>query len=350
MTKRRLIWLAALAVLLGAYYALTGSRPVMNAISDAAKSIKRAAAACCSLVRFSVGEIILILSILAVLFYLVFLIVTLIRNRRTFFSRILLAIDVVLSVLLILNFTFGASFHADGFCEKSGLTPRGGTVKELYTLTEKFTDLVNSLAPDAPRDENNRMKVSADEILERAEGLYDEITEEFPCLSGPEVRAKKLILSRVMSAMGYTGIFFPFTGEANVNVDFPPAFLPDTVAHELAHQRGAASEDEANFVGIVASLKSNDSIYQYSGALSAWSHLGNALYQYDHEAYFELYRQLDPMVQADILASNEYWAAFESPVTEVSEAVYDSFLKSYGETDGVKTYGEVVGLLLAYYA
>lgn len=43
-----------------------------------------------------------------------------------------------------------------------------------------------------------------------------------------------------MSRINYTGFFFPYTAEANVNVDSPLCMLPSTIAHELAHQRGVA--------------------------------------------------------------------------------------------------------------
>lgn len=353
MIRRRLVWLALAAALAAAFFALRSNRAVMNAVNSAALAVKRVLAAACSPVRFSVGEILVGLAVLAALVFIVCAVAAVIKNKgsrlRTLGRRALLALDVVLTVVVIFDFTLGASYYADGFTEREGITPRGGTVEELRTLTEEFTGLVNGYAGGVPRDERGRMDMSADEIIDRAAGLYGAAEREFPSLVGPERRAKKIVFSRAMSALGYTGVYIPFTGEANVNVDFPAAYLPDTVAHELAHQRGVASEDEANFAAIVSALTSGDPAYEYSGALSAWSALGSELYKYDSEGYFELFRALDPGAQEDIRAANEYWAAFDSPVSEASEAVYDSFLKGYGESNGVRTYGMVVGLLLAYY-
>ena len=70
-----------------------------------------------------------------------------------------------------------------------------------------------------------------------------------------DVPPKAMRFSRVMSAMGFTGFYFPFTGECNVNVDFPAATLPSTVAHELSHRRGIASEQECNFRAVLACLR-----------------------------------------------------------------------------------------------
>ena len=38
-----------------------------------------------------------------------------------------------------------------------------------------------------------------------------------------------------------------------------------------------------------------------------------------------------------------------NPAATVSKAIYDSSLKSYGQTDGIQSYGTVVDLLVAYY-
>ena len=57
-----------------------------------------------------------------------------------------------------------------------------------------------------------------------------------------------------MSYLDFTGFFFPFTAEANVNTDFPGALFASTIAHELSHQRGVAREQEANFTAVLACL------------------------------------------------------------------------------------------------
>jgi len=125
--------------------------------------------------------------------------------------------------------------------------------------------------------------------------------------------------------------------------------IPATIAHEMAHQRGVASEQEANFVEILTCMKSGNPVYEYSGAFSAFINLGNALYRYDKEAYAQLWYSLPPEVLADMQANNEYWQQFENKAAEVTEKVYDSFLKSQGQELGVQSYGACVDLLIAYY-
>ena len=139
------------------------------------------------------------------------------------------------------------------------------------------------------------------------------------------------------------------TGESVLNVDSPACFLPSTIAHELAHQRGIASEQECNFLAVAAATSCDDPVYVYSGYLLGYIHLSNALYKADRELWTQLRQELAEEVLLDIQYNNAYWQQWESPVDTVSQKVYDTFLKSYGQEDGVQSYGTVVDLLVAYY-
>ena len=132
--------------------------------------------------------------------------------------------------------------------------------------------------------------------------------------------------------MDFTGFYFPFTGEANLNVDCPASFLPSTIVHEMAHQRGIASEQECNFIAIAVSLASGDPVYRYSGLLMGYVHLGNALYRADPDRWQVIRDTLPDTVVADLRQNSAYWAAFEGPVNDAASKVYDSFLKSNGES------------------
>ena len=158
-----------------------------------------------------------------------------------------------------------------------------------------------------------------------------------------------MFFSRVMSAMNFTGVYFAFTGESNINVDAPACLTPSTIAHELSHQRGIASEQECNFLAVLASTTSGDPVYEYSGWLMGYIHLGNALYQADPAAWQAIRDSLPDTVLADLASNNAYWASFEGAAADASQKVYDTILKGYGQEDGIRSYGTVVDLLVAYY-
>ena len=127
------------------------------------------------------------------------------------------------------------------------------------------------------------------------------------------------------------------------------AMIPSTIAHELSHQRGIASEQECNFIAIAASTTAQSPAYRYSGWLMGFTYLSNALYRADQEAWKQVRMLLPDTVVADLRDNSAYWAEFEGPVNDAAQKVYDSFLKSSGESRGTQSYGTVVDMLMAYY-
>ena len=223
------------------------------------------------------------------------------------------------------------------------------SAQQLEAVTRYFGRQVAACADAVPRDEAGRFAVPRSEIMaqESTAGLYDGLTERWAFLTGPDRRAKPAFYSKLMSAWGFTGYLCPLTGESTLNVDCPEVFLPVTIAHEYAHQRGVAAEQEANFVGIMASIASGRPAYVYSGWLYGYQHLSNALYRADPEAAAACMAELPAAARADFDLNNAYWASWEGPVREVGEAVYDSFLQSYGQELGMQSYGACVDLLVA---
>ena len=231
----------------------------------------------------------------------------------------------------------------------SGLDSGEISTEQLETVTAYFAALSNRYAGQVQRDENGLYTADRAAILARSPEVFEKIQEKFPCLAGPAVAAKPFMFSKLLSYTDFTGFFFPFTGEANVNTDFPPSLFASTVAHELSHQRGVAKEQEANFVAVMASLEYGDADYCYSACLLAYTHLGNALYSADREAWRAIYESLDENILKDFAANRGYWAQFETPVQAVSNTVYEGFLQSYDQELGLKSYGACVDLLVNYY-
>jgi hypothetical protein len=125
--------------------------------------------------------------------------------------------------------------------------------------------------------------------------------------------------------------------------------LPATAVHELAHRAGAAAEDEANLMAILACTQSDNKDFVYSGNMMAFSYLHSALYSNDKELWEQAIGLLDREVALDIVARGEYWEQFESPVETVATGVYDSYLKHNDQELGIKSYGACVDLLVEYY-
>jgi hypothetical protein len=153
-----------------------------------------------------------------------------------------------------------------------------------------------------------------------------------------------------MSQTEITGIFIPFTMEANVNVDIPDYSIPATMLHELAHLRGFMREDEANYIAYLAGMESDNAEFKYSSTMLALITAGNALYDKDPDLYFEIRDQYSDGVLKDIRANSRYWQQYDDTViSTVSNKINDTYLKANAQTDGIQSYGRMLDLMLAKY-
>ena len=223
------------------------------------------------------------------------------------------------------------------------------SAEALERVTVYFAEVLADAADEVPRDETGVCQLDRKAVLAGAASAYDGIYEEFPFLRMETGGVKPFGCSSALSVLRFTGFYFPFTGEANVNMDSPSAYLPATVCHEMAHQRGIISEQECNFVGILAATRSDDPAYRYAGWLEGYVYLSNALYRSDPERCLAIRETLPEEVRADLRADSAYWARFRGPVSQVSETVYDVFLKTNGDENGVRSYGMVTDLLVTYF-
>ncbi len=315
--------------------------------------LKRLFAAALSVLPFSLAEAEVVLVLPAALIFTAAGVAKALRSKE-YKSRAVLAClsrlaSAVLAVFTAFNMLWGINYYSLSFKQRSGIAADGCTVDELAAATAHFALLVNETAPYVPRDGNGLYREDVDGIFDRCTVLFRSITDEFPFLDGLEVRPKGVILSEQLSMINTTGITFPFTGECCVNTHAPMCFIPVTAAHETAHQRNVASEDEANFVAVLACLASDDMSFRYSGSLFGYLLLSNALYSADKDTWAEIGSSLCSEARADLSYNNAYWRHYKGEASETADRMYDGLLKTYGNEDGIKSYGAAADLLTAYF-
>ncbi|MBR1457116.1 MAG: DUF3810 domain-containing protein [Oscillospiraceae bacterium] len=349
--RHALLLVSALVVVL--HLLTRGSHALNAALSQRfVRPVHRALSTLCARVPFSVAEVLLGLAAAGLVVYIILSVARVIRRPnkgRQVYITIMTLAAFGLAVYAGFCLLWGVYYYGDDFASASGLEDGAVSTEELTAVTEYFAALANAYAAQVPRDENGVCATDRGAVLARSAELYEQTERQFPCLAGPPLRAKGVYFSRVMSYTDFTGFFFPFTAEANVNTDFPPSLFAATVGHELAHQRGVAKEQEANFVSVLACLNYGQADFVYSAALLAYTHLGNALYTADREAWERVYDSLDEAVRLDFAANRAYWRQFDTPVQAVSNTVYEGFLHSYDQVLGLRSYGACVDLLVHYY-
>jgi len=185
--------------------------------------------------------------------------------------------------------------------------------------------------------------------LSDASKAMDAASEKFPVLAGNTVLPKPVILSHYWSYTGITGMYFPFFGEANVNVDVPDSQLPMIICHEVSHTRGIAREQDANLAGFLACIYSTRTDFQYSAYQFAYLYCAGDLYYADKNAYDQINARIPDSVRRDWTKNAAYWDQFKGPVQETSTEINDTYLHANQQPEGVKSYDSVTDLIVNYY-
>lgn len=316
--------------------------------------LSRAVSRTTGLVPFSIAELLVFALVLFFIAALIRLAVRLIRgtrNRAALAVRFLSDLCVFAAAAAFLfTVTCGINYYRLTFAETGGLTVTPSSKEELRELCASLASGLNRLRPGLETDKQGVMKLSAENMektAREAARYYDGIEKDYPLLKSGYGVPKPVFLSRLMSRCDITGMFFPFTFEANVNTDAPEYTIPATMCHELSHLRGYMREDEANFIGYLVCEKSGDPDFLYSGEMLAFTYANNALYSADADAAGGIYASLSDGVRRDLSYGSAYWKQFEGPVARVSAQVNDRYLRANRQDDGIKSYGRMVDLLLA---
>ena len=231
------------------------------------------------------------------------------------------------------------------------------TDRELTMLYGALINKCNELALQVPRDENGCFEVTCDvkaeakKAMKRAGGKYPQLRGYYP-------DPKPIQFSYFMSQLHLTGIYMPYTIEANYNDDMIRAVLPSTLCHELAHLKGFIQEDEANFLAFAASTGSDNVEFQYAGYLDALEYVHNTVWDNEVEEAYPLSETISDEVLRDWFRfmPENYWeenadkeVISTEAVSEASTAAIDTNIKMNGREEGIKSYSMMVDLLLDYY-
>jgi Protein of unknown function (DUF3810) len=231
----------------------------------------------------------------------------------------------------------------------AGLPAVPAPTSELAELAADLVDRSNRERAGLPEDGGGVFRVEGGfpGVVGRVEAGYAPASVTMPLLTGPAARPKAVLLSGLLSRVGITGIYFPFTGEPNVNTTVPDVELPFSTSHEVAHQRGFAREDEANYVAYLACRHHPDGGFRYSGLLAASHYVLAALQAVDPAAVSRIQEGRSPAVRRDEAAIRAWIELYRGRANEVGRRVNDAYLKTQGQADGVRSYGRMVDLLLA---
>jgi hypothetical protein len=344
------------AALIGIYYLARGSAGFMGAVNRyAAAPLRSLLGKVSSALPFmSLAEAVCTAGVLWALYHIIR---TAARAAHRRGWRAIVAVRayalalVALYVWMAFCWLWGVGYFSPGLAARSGADAGGVTAQQLAEAAWLFADMANAESGGVKRDTGGHFNEEVGDIIAMSDGVFDVLEAEIEELAGAQYRPKPMMYSRLYSRLGYTGFYFAFTGESNINTAAPRCLIPATVAHELAHQRGVFSEEEANFAGVAACVTSDIPAYRYSGALSGLMYLSSALRSADAEEWERVMSGLNDDVLRDWEDNSEYWRAQRSDtgVGAIVSSIYDGFLKANGQPLGIKSYGACVNLIVHYF-
>ncbi len=310
---------------------------------------------------FSVGEILIIAGILLVIVGIpvtvILLIFGKIFRKKTVSVACFVYLFVFTFVLTTETMNCFIMYQCRPFSEKY-LSHSEHTESQITELYSALIEKANTLAEEVPRDNMNRFEFTGD-VNQEARSAMKKAGETFPQLKGYYPKAKPIQFSYFMSQSHLSGIYFPFSLEANYNDDMCRTNLPETVCHEFSHLKGFIQEDEANFISFFATTHCSDDLsFQYSGYLSALEYVHNEIYNQNISGAFYLTDSISNNVRRDWFRfmPDNYWEENKKKeviptetVSTVSTNAIDTNIKANGREDGIKSYSLVVELLLDFY-
>ena len=301
---------------------------------------------------FSLGEFLLYAFVIFSAAFLIIMIIKAIRSKKDWWKILLRRLFIMLSIVSFLYASFIGLWAFNyarlplGF--SMGLDTSPASAEELYEVCGILAQRAVDLRPKVSEDENGIYTFSKQASINITEELYNNaaILSGYDFLSGAFGKPKTVLYSEGLSQANITGVYFPFTAEANLNMKVPDLYFASATVHEAAHQRGFAREDEANFLAYYVTSYSDIPEIEYSGTMLALVNSMNKLYAEDKELYYDIRQTYTDAMNADLDAYSEYWQDYQGRASEVSEDVNNSYLKSNLQKDGVKSYGRMADLLI----
>ena len=251
-------------------------------------------------------------------------------------------------------------YHSTAFEERymDNVREGGYSKKELAALRDYIVVNANELAESFARDGDGWLIYEGDMNRTAAQAMQS-MGEEYERLKGYYPEPKEIYFSDLLSQTYMKGYYFPFSMEANYNETMYVANKPNTICHEFAHLKGFIQEDEANLIGYLACVSSEDPMFRYSGYLGVIDYverefkksIGNSKKEY------EKHPEISELVYRDnVFLTKEAWQEVEQKAVvstqtarRVSKAATTASLKLNGVKEGMGSYSGVVKLLLDYY-
>lgn len=262
-------------------------------------------------------------------------------------------ISIILVVLSLFLSMFGPAYGRYTLSQNLGIEQKDVSAEELFETATILAENVSADLSEIAFDLSGAsvMPYDYNELKTKVNEAFDKYASGVDYVSHFNSNPKPIAVSEAMTYTHISGVYTFMTGESNINTNYPDFLRPFTMAHEMAHQRGIAREDEANFVAFLVCIGSDDAYLRYSGYANMINYMLSAISKADVNLYAQYAVNVLPAdISREFVAYSSFFDKYrESVASEVTGTVNNTFLQSQGQKAGTKSYGLVVDLAVAYY-
>lgn len=296
--------------------------------------------------KVSIGDVLYIIVVVAIIIK----IVQIIRKKELVLKKLTVyVLKTTFQFLLFFQIFWGLNNFRVPVHTKLGIA-NNYELEELYDFTQQLIETTNNLQIEITQNDSTKVAFKKDlkAFNLAARNGYKELQSQFEMAYVIHSDVKKSLFAPFLTGGGFSGYLNPFTHEAQVNYEIPVIGMPVTVAHEIAHQKGIATESEANFFGFLTMNSQDEINYRYAANLYALKYCLKEVRINDEEKFLHFYDQLNFGIQENILDSEKFWQENKNFSSNILKNVYGNFLKLNNQKDGIRSYNRFVDLLINY--
>ena len=251
------------------------------------------------------------------------------------------------SIYIVFNIFWGLNYNRKGIAWQLQLKEVVYDTANLKVMQQLLLQKVNELKMALVAQKT--LYPDRKNLFERAKECYDAAEKKYPFMQYKGASIKSSLYGWLGNYLGFTGYYNPFSGEANINTTVPQFLRPYITLHEIGHQLGYAKENEANFSGYLAAANSHDPLFQYSAYLDLFVYANREVFYFDSAASKNAIRQLVPEVREDLMEWKRFNERHVSIIEPAVNWLYGKFLEINQQPKGLRSYNEVIAMLMAYY-
>jgi Protein of unknown function (DUF3810) len=296
--------------------------------------------------QLSLGLALNNLLVLLIVSYILWLIYNIFKKRIIFKSLFINTLAGFSALYFFYMIFWGMAYHKKPIDTILALNKKEIQLGEIVKLCNKMIFQANQSRNLLSED--RLYNTSFDTVFNQTTSTYNSLAQSNPIFKYQNPSIKKAFMSDALSYLGTSGIYYFWSGEANINTNLYPFEVPYVASHEVAHQLGFASEDEANFVAYLNCKNSKDPLFIYSYSSGIMYKTLWTITESDSLLAKNLYAKINPAIIADREKVRNRWEKYKNPIQKyVFGVIYDLFLKSNGEKDGRLSYEQDIELIIA---